>query len=300
MAEWTEHREPVEGSAVAGALPVDRARVDQAAPASRRKRWIGLIEALGDRPMGYLLLLWVWMVVGFGLIYWVAGAWQGYGLRAGEAFVQVTWEGLVTALYFSFVTALSIGYGDVVPVGPVRVLAIVEGAAALLIFGIVISKLVSRRQEELTEEIHRITFEDRLGRIRMNLHLVLSELQGIAGMSAEAGARRERILSRVESATAVFAGELQTIHDLLYRPQQTPDEQVLESILASLCAALRELSDLLAFLADAPKGSPRLQGTLRSMAALANEICGECVPRAYAPALKAWMDRIQALARQLA
>jgi hypothetical protein len=185
-------------------------------------------------------------------------------------------------------------------VGPVRVLAIVEGAAALLIFGIVISKLVSRHQEELTEEIHRITFEDRLGRIRMNLHLVLSELQGIAGMSAEAGARRERILSRVESATAVFAGELQTIHDLLYRPQQTPDEQVLESILASLCAALRELSDLLAFLADAPKGSPRLEGTLRSMAALANEICGECVPRSYAPALKAWMDRIQALARQIA
>lgn len=300
MAEWTEHRGPVEGKAVAGALPVGRARADQATPASRRKGWIALIEALGDRPMGQLLLLWLWMIMGFGLIYWFAGAWEGYGLRAGEAYLGTTWEGLVTALYFSFVTALSIGYGDVTPVGPVRLLAIAEGAAALLIFGIVISKLVSRRQEELTEEIHRITFEDRLGRVRTNLHLVLSELQAIAGMGAEPGARRERILSRVESTAAVFAGELRTIHDLLYRPQQTPDEQVLESILASLCAALRELNDLLASLAEAPKGSPRLQGTLRSMAALANEICGECVPRAYAPALKAWMDRIQALARQIA
>jgi hypothetical protein len=212
----------------------------------------------------------------------------------------VSWEGLATALYFSFVTALSIGYGDVVPAGAVRLLAIVEGAAALLIFGIVISKLVSRHQEELTEEIHRITFEDRLGRVRTNLHLVLSELQAIAGMGAEPGARRERILSRVESATAVFAGELRTIHDLLYRPQQVPDEQVLESILATLCAVLRELNELLAYLAEAPKGSPTLQGTLRSTAALANEICGECVPRAYAPALKAWMDQIQELARKLA
>ncbi|MCI0371515.1 MAG: potassium channel family protein [candidate division NC10 bacterium] len=300
MADWTEHRGPVEGTPVAEVLPAGRTRPAQAPEASRRKGWIAPIEALGDRPMGYLLLLWVWMVVGFGLIYWVAGAWQGYGLRAGEAFVQATWEGLVTALYFSFVTALSIGYGDVVPVGPVRLLAIVEGAAALLIFGIVISKLVSRHQEELTEEIHRITFEDRLGRVRTNLHLVLSEFQAIAGMGGEPGARRERILSRVESAAVVFAGELQTVHDLLYRPQQTPDEQVLESILANLCAVLRELNDLLASLAEAPKGSPTLRRTLRSTAALANEICGECVPRAYAPGLKAWMDQIQGLARQIA
>lgn len=300
MAEWTEHRGPVEGKAAAEPLPAGRTRAGQAPPASRRKGWIALIEALGDRPMGQLLLLWLWMIVGFGLVYWAAGAWPGHGLRVGTDPVGVSWEGLATALYFSFVTALSIGYGDVVPAGAVRLLAIVEGAAALLIFGIVISKLVSRHQEELTEEIHRITFEDRLGRVRTNLHLVLSELQAIAGMGAEPGARRERILSRVESAAAVFAGELRTVHDLLYRPQQTPDEQVLESILANLCAVLRELSDLLAFLSEAPKGSPTLQGTLRSTAALANEICGECVPRAYAPALKAWMDRIQGLARQIA
>ena len=292
MAEWTEHRGPVEGQAVAGALP--------ATPASRRKGWIVLIEALGDRPMGQLLLLWLWMIVGFGLVYWAAGAWPGHGLRAGEAPVGVTWEGVATALYFSFVTALSIGYGDVTPVGLVRLLAIVEGAAALLIFGIVISKLVSRRQEELTEEIHRITFEDRLGRVRTNLHLVLSELQAIAGACADPSARPERVLTRVESATTVFAGELQAIHDLLYRPQQVPDEQVLESILANLCACLRELSDLLHSLADAPQRSATLQANLRSMAARANEICGECVPRAYAPAMRGWMDRIQELARQIA
>jgi hypothetical protein len=39
---------------------------------------------------------------------------------------------------------------------------------------------------------------------------------------------------------------------------------------------------------------------VRVLAALANEICGECVPREYAPHLKVWMDRIQAHARDLA
>jgi hypothetical protein len=38
---------------------------------------------------------------------------------------------------------------------------------------------------------------------------------------------------------------------------------------------------------------------VRVVARLANEICGECVPREYAPHLKVWMDRIQAHAREL-
>jgi hypothetical protein len=32
------------------------------------------------------------------------------------------------------------------------------------------------------------------------------------------------------------------------------------------------------------------------MARLAREICGDCVPREYAPALRTWMDQIQRMA----
>ena len=35
------------------------------------------------------------------------------------------------------------------------------------------------------------------------------------------------------------------------------------------------------------------------IAVRAGEICGECVPREYAPELKIWMNRIQADARDL-
>ena len=78
-----------------------------------------------------------------------------WDFRQVSDLVKADGQGFVTAIYFSFVTALSIGYGDVVPLGLFRIVAIVEGAAGLLIFGCVISKLVSRRQEELTEEIHQ-------------------------------------------------------------------------------------------------------------------------------------------------
>lgn len=259
--------------------------------------WVAGMDLLGGCSINRLLTLWLGMIVACGLAYWGLGHWQGQGLRDGSGMGGLEHSGLLSTLYFSFVTALSIGYGDVVPLGMARVLAVVEGAAALLLFGCVVSKLVSRRQEELTEEIHRITYEDRLGRVRTNLHLVLAELQTLAVQRASLEAQPARITVRVESIAAVFAGELQTVHDLLYRPQQLPGEQVLESILASLAAVFREFAELL----ESPgfERSRALNGVLQAMGGLAEEICGECVPRQYADHLKGWMNQVQELARQL-
>ena len=38
---------------------------------------------------------------------------------------------------------------------------------------------------------------------------------------------------------------------------------------------------------------------LARMRHLADDICGECVPRAYAPGLRMWMDQVQELARSI-
>lgn len=298
IAEWKERGGPVE-KAVAEPPRRERTHVDASALARPRDWASFMMDVLGKRSIGDLLLLWLWMIIGFGLIYWFFGMWSGDGLRAGSLPVPRTWEGMLTALYFSFITALSVGYGDVVPVGVVRVFAIAEGAAGLLIFGCVISKLVSGHQEELTEEIHRIAFEDRLERVRTNLHLVLSDLQTIARICAEPGIDPGRVLTRIESVASVFAGELRTIHDLLYRPQQAPDEQVLEAILANLAAGIRELGELLICVAVSRDGSSSLERSLRSISELATQICGECVPRDYTPRLRSSMNKIQELASRI-
>jgi hypothetical protein len=88
----------------------------------------------------------------------------------------------------------------------------------------VISKLVSRRQEELTEEIHRTTFEDRLDRVRTNLHLVFSDLGSVQQLQAEQGVLPDLVLRRLESTVRVFRGELVAVHDVLYRSRIAPDE----------------------------------------------------------------------------
>jgi hypothetical protein len=130
--------------------------------------------------------------------------------------------------------------------------------------------------------------------------MVLSELQGITAECDPANLSMGRILPRVESVAMVFTGELLTVHELLYRPQQLPEEAIFEAILANLAASLREFCDLLDRFPDARERSALLRSGLVSIRGRAGEICGDCVPRQYAPGLRVWMDRIHDLAGRLA
>jgi potassium channel LctB len=293
MAEWIETGGRVEKSD----SPVVRVTARSSVPVASRASWL---EIVANWPLERLIGFWIGMILVFGLIYWIAGVSMGWGLQAGNVAVKPDLNGLGTAIYFSFVTALSIGYGDVIPLGALRILAVIEGIAGLLIFGCVISKLVSRRQEELTEEIHRTTFEDRLDRVRTNLHLVFSDLGAVQQLQAEQGALPGQVVRRLESTVRVFRGELQTIHDLLYRPNVDPDEEALESLLANLVICLQSLVELNGSRPASNGQSASLDASLRSISKLAQEICGECVPRVYAPSLKESMDQIQELARRIA
>jgi hypothetical protein len=257
-----------------------------------------MVAGLADRPFAWLFRLWLWVALGSATLFWLGGLVPGGALQQQGAAVRLDAVGAWTALYFSLVTATSVGYGDVVPLGPFRLVAVGECAATLLIFGCLISKIVSRRQEELAEETHRITFEARLGRVRTNLHLVLTDLQGIARLCGEGGHPPPRLRVRVESAASVFVGELRAVHDLLYRPDRAPDEEALAGILATVAAGLAEFRDLLMCMPADPIG-PGLRGSLGTLNRLAQEVCSDCVPQVYAPDLRQWMDEIRDSGRAL-
>src|SRR5262249_61118335 len=108
--------------------------------------------------------LWLAIVAICGVVYWMLALLPFRALETGGGKVGADAWGLLSALYFSAVTATSVGYGDIVPVGGARLLAIAESIAGLVIFGCVISKFVSRRQEEGVGENHRRAFEERLRR----------------------------------------------------------------------------------------------------------------------------------------
>jgi hypothetical protein len=310
IAEWKEVGLPVEISpAIARreplpelqSMPAPARRIRPEHPTvSRRKQWgnalLDLIERLSPAQ---LFSVWLGMVVTSGSVYWLTGFSRHPGLVDGGRPIAGTLGGLLSALYFSFVTTTSVGYGDVLPLGPVRILSIVEAVSGLLIFGALIAKFVSRRQDELVRDIYMVTFESRLDRVQTNLHLVLSELQAIANLCDEGVTQPQRVGARLESAVLVFGVELRAIHALLYSPQHAPEEEVLEAILVGLASALRTLGEVLSCLPTGFVRSSTLESALRKIGALAEDICAECVPQVYAVALTVWMDRIQETARKI-
>ena len=258
------------------------------------------LDALGEQSVGALFGLWITLVLVCAVAYWLLGWSARPVLVSSSGRIGTGLSGFLSAFYFSSVTATSVGYGDIVPYGAARVIAVGEAVAGLVIFGCVVSKFVSRRQEELIGEIHHIAFEERLGRVRTNLLLVRAELQATARLCEGRDMTPPEAIARVESAAMVFVGEMHAVHDLLYRPQNAPDEAVLEAILAGLTSVFREFNDLLTCV-QMPRAqrSPALAGSIRTMARLANEICGDCVPREFAPSLRSWMDQIQRMAGEV-
>jgi hypothetical protein len=257
-----------------------------------------VLDLVQQRSTLQLFMIWIGTILLSGTCFWLGALIGEHGLVEGGNPVGADFKGFVSALYFSFVTATSIGYGDIVPIGAGRVIAVIEAITALLIFGAVVAKFVSHRQEELVSEIHRVTFEERLDRVQTNLHMVVSELLSITSM-CEAHAPLNRITTRLESAVILFLGESRTTRDLLYQPRLMVEEGVLSAILATLASAMNVLAELLEQMPPEFSRSQPLAITLGRLTGLAQEICGECVPHTYTPRLIFWMDRIQATALRI-
>jgi hypothetical protein len=257
---------------------------------------LGIVDQLSTFQ---LFFLWIGTVLLCGIGYWFGALIGGHCLVQTGVPVGADLRGLAEALYFSFVTATSVGYGDVVPVGIARAIAVAEAVTTLLIFGAVIAKFVSHRQDELVREIHRITFAERLDRVQSNLHLVISELVSINSLCEARAMPFQRIATRLDSAALLFLAELRTTHDLLYQPRLMVEEGVLASILANLASALEVLAELLTCLPTEFARSQPLEIALESLTRLSQDICGSCVPHAYTPRLTFWMDRIQDTSRRI-
>jgi hypothetical protein len=307
IADWKEaglpleSEIPVNAAADNNARPAPLRRLSSAAPSrSLREELGGAVVNLADRlSITQVFSIWLGLILVCGAVYWLIGFSGRPALAQGGQRLGTDLGGLWTAIYFSFVTVTSVGYGDVLPLGSTRILAVAEAVSGLLLFGLLIAKFVSYRQDMLVRQIHRVTFEERLDRVQTNLHLVLSELLAIAAVCNDNAMPVERFAPRFESVTLIFAGELRTVHALLYNPQRALDEQVLGAILANLASALNTLGEVLVCLPNTLHRSSTLEGGLRTLSALAEDICAECVPPVYAPALTVWMDRIQQAARTI-
>jgi potassium channel LctB len=107
-----------------------------------------------------LISIWVLVAVIFGFLYYSLPGELVNG-RTGEPITNI-----FDFIYFSFVTILTIGYGDIAPHGFIRLLTAIEGLIGWLLFGIIVYKVVSVKEDIILKEIHNLSNEQYLSRVR--------------------------------------------------------------------------------------------------------------------------------------
>lgn len=113
-----------------------------------------------------MFMIWVLIISIFGIVYYFSSNAESYLFYARNG---QTVEMLSDNMYFSFITATSTGFGDVVPHGHFKTIAIFEVIFGLVLLATLTSKLVSIKEDAILTEIYEISFNERLSRLRSSL-----------------------------------------------------------------------------------------------------------------------------------
>lgn len=116
-----------------------------------------------------ILVLWALVIIAFGVIYHILQTNSSYLF---SVYKQSPVEMIKDSIYFSFVTATTTGFGDIVPIGEFRWITIFEVIFGLILLAVVTSKLVSIKQDAILSELYDISFNERITRLRSSLLLL--------------------------------------------------------------------------------------------------------------------------------
>ncbi len=138
-----------------------------------RHRFLDILDRLS---FGKIFLLWVLMIVVFGLVFFILSLDEGNALLYQGKVIDKSIKGIFDSVYYSFITATTTGYGDITPQGLSRLFAIIEVLFGVIVSGIILSKLVSVKQEVILEEIYNISYEEVVDRLKNGLYLFRSDV----------------------------------------------------------------------------------------------------------------------------
>ncbi len=206
-----------------------------------------IIESLSFKK---IFLVWITIIIAFGLIFsFLEHASPGNGLEglSSESLTEV----ILNSIYFSFITATSTGFGDITPLGISRLISVIEAVTGLLMFGIVISKLVSFKQETILKEIYDISFEEKVNRLRSALYLPRSDMDNLLHRFSEGKTPRgasEHLWSAMNSVNEALM-EIQRVTCIKHSRKREFVKSVgsfqMELILNSMNLTLNKLNELL-------------------------------------------------------
>jgi potassium channel LctB len=94
-----------------------------------------------------LITIYCIVIIGFGLIYFVLSMQAPILVEHGELKQVSVFGSFMHSLYFSGVTILTIGYGDITPIGVGRLIAIVQALIGYILPTAFVLRLVQRHDQ---------------------------------------------------------------------------------------------------------------------------------------------------------
>jgi hypothetical protein len=242
-----------------------------------RRRPLTFLEYLGMRSYGDLFVLWILLNLLFAIFYFMLASLHPEHAPSGLALEQPATR-LFDSLYFSIVTGTSTGYGDIVPQGASRLLAMIQTCMALLVFAIFVTKLVSSRTEATLREVHRMSLEGIFYHIRQVLFIVRKDIDGVLHALQQHRALTQRDWEILQTACLQAESLVEEIPELYNRSKTLTaidlkrERLLLEALqrtLKRIDALLRELRERnVAWSEDNEDARHGLLGLLHAMGAV--------------------------------
>jgi hypothetical protein len=123
--------------------------------------------------------IWLLGILAFGLIYF-GFTFTNHPLTYHNEPLTNDVNGLGNSLYFSFITAMTIGYNDIIPTGFSKLAVILEAIFSVALLGIFVAKIVAVKQEELQQEVEELSFEESTNSAISELYIFRSDIRNIS------------------------------------------------------------------------------------------------------------------------
>lgn len=193
-------------------------------PEDEFKTWLDRLSFIS------ISLLWFAIATLFGVAY--------YQFRSSSSYLMNNVTGapaeqLLDHIYFSFITATTTGFGDLIPMGLFKVVAIFEVVMTLVIFAVLTSKIISLKQNMIIEEIYDISFNEKINRLRSSL-LLFRQHVGSFVAKIESGAVRKKETDDLYIQLSSFEDNLNEIRNMLHKPTKGHYTKIIDAVNAEL------------------------------------------------------------------
>ena len=207
------------------------------------------MNLLDKVSFGKIFFFWIVMTLNFGLAYFLLTLTPENALTYHGQTLNPDMVGIENSVYYSFITVTTTGYGDVSPQGISKLLAVLEVLFGVIIQGLVVSKLVSFKQEAILEEIYNINYEEAFTNYRRSLSLFRTDLVGFME-KVETGSAKQRDIKDLwitfssldQTLTNIKGLAIPTKESIYNKKLDTPK---LELILNSLKLSIHKITELL-------------------------------------------------------